>query len=143
MADSDFNHIQDAIAALHEGLAKAVEQAAQEVRDTAKAQAPVRTGYLRDSLYAVTREGSDYASGNGAGEAKDGKSLSLPEVPKPASDLEAVMAVGATYGEFVELGTRKMAAEPYVLPAVDAVRKRLSADAAAHITLTLTSRLGK
>lgn len=127
MATTDYNHIPDAIRALHDGLVKAVAQVARDVRDAAQEHAAVDTGYMRDHIYAVTSEGSDYQGG----------ALSLPEVEKPGSDLEGVAASEATYSIYVELGTSRMAAQPFMTPAAESVRGKLDATAAQHINIAV------
>lgn len=68
-----------------------VAKAALDIEAQAKARAPVRTGFLRSSIAA-----------SGAG-------------------LEWQVSVGAAYAVFVEFGTSRMAARPYLVPAVEAV----------------------
>lgn len=133
-SSGDFNHIADAIKALHEGLAQAVAETARAVRDEAKTHAAVDTGYMRDHIYAVTSEGSDYDGGG---------DKSLPAVEKPASDLEAVAASAATYSVYVELGTSRAVAQPFMLPAAESVRGKLPGVAAQHISIAFERRLGK
>lgn len=76
----------------HEQLAKLVRDAAEDIRDHAKAIVPVDTGFLKSSIEAEHSE-----------------------------ELLSVVNVGADYGIYVEMGTYKMAAQPYIGPAVDAV----------------------
>ena len=66
------------------------------VKTAAQANAPVDTGALRASIYYDTGE-SDYGN--------------------------AMVVIGTTirYGGFVEYGTYKMAAQPYLRPALDEV----------------------
>ena len=74
----------------------AVRTWAANVQRMSKAQAPVDTGYLRESIYS-TRLG-----------------------PKRWK-----VSVGATYGVYVEYGTRHMAAQPYFLPSIKEADKIL------------------
>lgn len=114
-----FNKLPELSAALAKAAEQIVRKAALDIERGAKERAPVATGYLRNSIYAVTHTSSDY--GQGGGEPPKGASL-LPEVEKPKDGHTAYVAVGANYGAFVELGTSKMAAQPYLIPAADAVR---------------------
>lgn len=116
MSSGDYNHIPDLLTAIHEGAKKAVAKAALDCEAKAKQNAPVDTGYMRNSVYAVTPLSSDYHSGD----------KSLPEVDKPADDLTAIVAVGASYSDFVEHGTRFMPAQPFLTPAADSVRGSLA-----------------
>lgn len=76
-----------------EALDSALLAGAKIISDEAKRLAPVRTGYLRSSIEPVTT-----SSGSLYGEAE--------------------INVGAFYGPFVELGTSRMAARPFLRPAV-------------------------
>ena len=61
---------------------------ASDVKAAAMRNAPVRTGYLRSSIYAKIK------------------------------DWVAEIGAEATYALFVELGTRRMRAQPYLYPAI-------------------------
>lgn len=69
----------------------AVKRTADNIARSAQMQAPVLTGYLRDSIVS--------------------SSLSI--------GYEAEVHVGAYYGYYVEYGTRFMAAQPFLGPAID------------------------
>lgn len=74
----------------------ATEQIANDVVDIAKGNAPVLSGALRDSVH-VEKDGDNHA-----------------------------VVVGVDYGAFVELGTSKVAAQPYLGPAAAKVRRNLA-----------------
>lgn len=76
-------------------LRKGLRAAANVVRDEARRRAPVRTGNLRRNI------ATSVSVRRGQGSATVG--------PKPK----------AYYGMFVELGTSKMAARPFLRPALD------------------------
>lgn len=94
-----------ALAALAAALKPKAEQLVAkgtlDVEARAKALAPVDTGNLKNSI-------GSHAAG-----------------------LTGVVAVGADYGAYVEWGTTKTAAQPYLGPAVEAVRPGFEAAAAA------------
>lgn len=73
--------------------ARFIAKAAQDIQAQAQTRAPVDTGILRASIQAVQ-----------------------------VSPLHWQVRVGADYGVYVEYGTRHMAAQPYLNPAVEAVR---------------------
>jgi len=73
--------------------AQFVAKAALDIEAHAKALAPVDTGLLRNSIQAIQ-----------------------------VSQLHWRVVVSAEYGVYVEFGTRHMAAQPFLLPAVNAVR---------------------
>jgi len=91
---ADFNHFPELAALLEPVLAEIVSETADEVQQSAQANAPVETGYLRDSITV-----------------EDGE-----------SSTEKVVVVGADYGVYVEFGTRHMTAEPYLTPAAEAAQ---------------------
>ena len=74
----------------------AVRASAERVKAAAQSAVPVRTGSLRGSI------GVDYYG--------DGRSVGVTAVVGPS----------AYYGRFVEHGTSKMAAEPFMAPAYEA-----------------------
>ena len=88
----------EAAVAISQGLEDGVSESAHALRDDAKRNAPVgETGKLRDGIAA-------HVEGLKA------------EV--------AVFDLDAYYSQFVEFGTSKQPAQPFMLPAVEAERKR-------------------
>lgn len=128
----DFNHTPELLAAIHEGARKAVKKAAFDVEARAKQNAPVDTGYMRNALYTVTTDGSNYTSGD----------KTLPQVPVPSDDLTAIVAAGASYSEYVENGTRFAPAQPFLMPAADSVKGSLTKVFAALMAAEIKAKLG-
>lgn len=104
-------------------LSKALRKAAFEVERLAKEGAPVDTGALRASIYVALSGESDYAEASADAEArmqqKKGGAV-LPEI-KPGEDLTAIVAVAAAHGIYIEHGTERQAARPFLQPALDKV----------------------
>lgn len=119
----EFDRLPEIMAAMHKAQAQVIRKAAFDVQARAQASAPVATGFLKSSIYTVTKSSSNY--GQGAQEPPSGAQL-LEEVSKPSSDLEAIVAVGASYGVYLEFGTSHMAAQPYLIPAAEAVQPSLN-----------------
>lgn len=115
----EFNHLSELAEALHKAIAEHVAKTAKDVMTGAVERSPDATGFLESSVYVSTHEGSTY--GQGVQAPPKGATL-LPEVEKPTNDQEALIAVGASYGEYVELGTSKMSARPYLYPSIDAAQ---------------------
>lgn len=109
----EFNHWDTVAEEIDEAVNKLVRKTAFEVEAKAKRSAPVDTGFLRNSIYVRTEDSSD-ARGQG-GEL-------FPELPA-AEHNAAYIAVGATYGQYVEWGTSRMPAHPFLVPAVEAIRQ--------------------
>lgn len=81
---------------INAAITKLLEQLARDVADDAQRFAPVRTGALRASIHAEPVDGGDSVK----------------------------VAASAEYAGYVELGTRNMAPQPYLKPAL--YRKRES-----------------
>lgn len=75
---------------------KIISETAYQVEGKAKMNAPVDTGFLRSSIQTMDGE----------------------------NDLQKIVNVGAEYGIHQEYGTYKMAAHPFLIPAVEALRQK-------------------
>jgi hypothetical protein len=116
MAGRNFNKFAAIAAALHEELAVEVEATTRGLANYARALAAVRSGFMRNSIYTITRQGgSTYGLGGSIDE--EGRVI-FPQADPPKNDLEGVAGVAAIYGEYVNYGTRFMAAQPFWEPAV-------------------------
>lgn len=101
------NRLPQMPAAIHAAVVAEVSRAAFEIEAGAKAKSPVRTGTLRRSIHSVFEAGG----------------------------LRGIVGPSVLYGKFVEFGTRRMGARPFMRPAaeaqmpkfVDAVRRALAA----------------
>lgn len=76
----------------HKQLSALVRKAAFQIEAKAKMLAPVDTGHLRRSIQTAFE-----------------------------GELAAVVFVAAEYGIYIELGTRRMRAQPFLLPAAEEV----------------------
>lgn len=85
-----FNRIPALIAFVESESRRAVKSSADRIAEKARNYAPVDTGALRGSIEAVST----------------------------VAGKEAEVRVGAEYGRFVEFGTYKMEAQPFLSPAV-------------------------
>jgi HK97 gp10 family phage protein len=75
-----------------------VARVAHEIEEDARRRAPVRTGFLRSSIEAIPSDAAEPGT------------------------VEWEVGAAAPYGIFVELGTTKMAARPFLTPAAEAGR---------------------
>jgi HK97 gp10 family phage protein len=126
MAES-FNHFDEIAGKLDDALSKVVTKTALTIQRAAAKNAPVDTGFLRNSIYTVTASESTYVKRSASakrkkkkkkGSASSGAEM-LPAVAAPSDKNTAFVAVGANYGAFVELGTARTPAQPYFYPAID------------------------
>lgn len=88
---SKFNKLQDFF---DHGLEQILEQWLQDVEKEAKSLAPIRTGFLRDNISSLgTSIANDVIKGS--------------------------VASAAQYSSFLEFGTIKMSAKPFLKPALE------------------------
>lgn len=100
-----WNRIPALIAFVESETRRAVKASADRVAERARQMAPVDTGALRSSIQAVSTTA--------------GKS--------------AEVRVGVEYAAYVEYGTYKMAAQPYLSPAVAQEQERFFAECGAGV----------
>lgn len=118
----EFNRLIEIIAAMQVASEQIIKKGAFDI----KAQAAhnivdndqVDTGFMKSSVYVVTHDSSTYGTGNK--EPPEGAEL-LPEVDAPSKRDEAIVAVGASYGIYQEMGSVFQPARPYLQPAFDDV----------------------
>ena len=123
------NNIPAIISALPNVLSAVLRKSAFDVERAAKDAAPVDTGALRASIYVSISGDSDYAEKSAEAQSlmagktdKERKEVGiLPEV-KSDDELTAVVAVAAAHGAYVEYGTARKGARPFLNPAMDHVR---------------------
>lgn len=100
--------------AIKDATPDALFEGADLLAKAAASKAPRRTGELADSGYAASENRSTYSGG----------SQRRKEIkPQPGT---AVAAFSAFYARFVELGTRKRAARPFLRPAFDELKDRIA-----------------
>ncbi len=91
-----------------------------DIEARAKQLAPVDTSALRNSIYTVTQAEDGYSQAAAAAESARPGTRSEAH-PKPSGNVIACVGPCVEYAEYVELGTSKMAAQPYLVPAVEQV----------------------
>jgi HK97 gp10 family phage protein len=106
---------------------------------------PVDTGALRASIHTKAKTGNSVDNAAGAlakvwkkggirerrRSAKGTRYASVGErtitdLPEPTGNVRAIIGTGMEYAAYVELGTSKMAARPYLGPAVEGVIAKLN-----------------
>jgi HK97 gp10 family phage protein len=114
------------IAALPGRSNQVVDDTAMEIRDLASQLAPRATGSLAASIYVSGPNSSDYGNRVAAASSLNPRAIIVPEVtPSQVLSLTGgsagytdVVGVGVEHGIFNELGTRYMAPQPFLFPAV-------------------------
>jgi HK97 gp10 family phage protein len=94
-----------------EQIDAAVRATAFGVQAIAQSLSPVNTGANRASIYAKTSKGTSGTPGN-AGDV-------LPDV----SQGQAVVGPSMEYSAFLEFGTSRMGARPYLVPAAEQAQR--------------------
>jgi hypothetical protein len=112
-----FNLLPEIINLLGDIPDKLVTECAQQIVPVAKANCPVLSGSMQSTIYMKTNSQSTYGVGF-IDPPED--SYIMEEIETPPSGT-AYVAVGDNYGIYVELGTRKMGAEPFLIPALELV----------------------
>lgn len=82
-----------------------------EIETEAKAIAPYDTGALKNSIYTRAKRRSS--------SPKTMKGHEYDEIPAPSGNMIAVVGSGVEYAVYVEVGTYKMGARPYLRPALE------------------------
>jgi hypothetical protein len=119
---SDFT--RQAIATLEKGAEHFTAQLAYRIEDVAKLNLHVGygvdTGAMQQSISAVTSEGSHYAENVAAAAGMNPKAEFAPEVELDGP-LDAAVQVPVDYAAYIELGTSRAVAMPFLTPAVELV----------------------
>jgi len=105
-------------------VADAVASVAFAIEREAKINAPVDTGALRNSIY--TRIGRTGGSMVADWVVSPDSDAVVWELPQPENETTAYIGPSVEYGVYVELGTSKQAAQPYLTPAVNSVANGLA-----------------
>jgi hypothetical protein len=113
------NRFPQLAATLPLAVGKIVRKAAFDVQARAMVSAPIRTGFLRSSIYVTGKDYDTY------GQGVIGMGTLLPPVPKTNQWTTAIVAVGASYGLYIEMGSRFQPARPFLLPAAEYVKPKM------------------
>lgn len=105
----EVNNAEEVKEALKEAIQKALTEIGMQVENYATMLCPVDTGRLRGSITFATASEND--SPREPAEASDG----VQETPDENS---VVIGTNVEYAAYVEMGTSKMDARPYLEPAV-------------------------
>lgn len=96
---------------------EAVRGTAFFVEGVAKTKAPLLTGALRNSIYVRTHRESGFGAAQTKAKALNSAAETLPEVDAPPLGT-ALITPAMEYAYFVEFGTSRRGAKPYLTPAM-------------------------
>lgn len=132
------NRLSDAVRG--EVVQNALLAGAYIIEGYAKVNAVYDTGFMRNSIYAKNRRTSNYAKRVAEARAvnKDGPIMGESDTP---SEQSAIVAVAAEYGAYVEYGTSRMGAQPYMRPAVDQHIPEITEAIAANLSDSIAKAL--
>lgn len=116
-----YNHIGLVKAQARRKAEQIVRKTAFDIEAAAKANTPVDTGALKNSIYTATDKNSNYSEAAETARSKNPKANILVEGEKPES-LTATVGPSVDYGIHVELGTHKKGARPFLGPAAEGAR---------------------
>lgn len=108
-------------------IGKSVFEAGLIIEAQAVALAPVDTARLRGSISTQTKTQEHKNQNSGKAESED-------FIDKPTKDNTAYVGTNVEYGEYIEYGTIRSRAQPYMRPALDLAQGKV---------LTVFERNGK
>jgi HK97 gp10 family phage protein len=118
-----------------DNIAEVVADYAELIATRAQILAPKDTGFMAESIYAITTRGSGRQSARRTARKLAKRAfVSAPNASNVAikgrvgTRLSAYVVAGAEYSHFVEFGTHKMAARPFFYPAANAYMSGFIAD---------------
>ena len=91
-----------------------------QIEKVAKEMSPKDTGALRNSIYTVTQKSDGYSAASSAAKSANPAVTTAPH-PAPTGDVIANVGPCVDYAEYQEFGTSRMAAHPYLTPAVEQI----------------------
>lgn len=118
---ADINRFSALADALPEVCSQVVRKTALDAQGNIQAQIQsndqIDTGFMFNSVYTQTDEGSTYKGGEKA----------LPETEQPEDKMTAHVAVAASYGAPQNYGTRFLPARPFFEPGMERARQGMDA----------------
>lgn len=137
---STVNLLPELLGAIEAATRDAAVDAAEAIAALASQDAPHATGALAAGIGVVAPGYDSYTAR--AGDAADlNPGADFFPTPDPP-DSGALVAVAAGYGEYVELGTARGPAQPFLEPAAAQVASSLEGIAAARLVASLGEALG-
>jgi len=114
---------------LPEKAYKVVRQVAFNGEGYAKMRARVDTSAMQNSIHVVTSQGeTDYEKAAAAAQSAAsgrGKTINLTQVPKPEGKIAASWGPAVDYSIWIEFGTSRMPAYPFMYPSAVLAEKDL------------------
>ena len=96
-----------------------------ELQAEAQKRAPRLTSAMSNSIYTATKKYNGYSAASGAAKAANPKAETSP-IPTPTGNVIANVGPCVNYAEFVEFGTSRMAAQPFLTPAAEIISQKIN-----------------
>ena len=96
-----------------------------ELQAEAKKRAPRLTGAMSNSIYTVTKDYDGYSFASGAAKQANPSAMTQAH-PKPSGNVLANVGPCVNYAEYVEFGTSRMAAQPFLTPAAEVISQKIN-----------------
>lgn len=114
--DIDLSEVDRIARSLNKNIEDVLKMMAFEIEGLAKQLAPYDTTALRNSIYTVTKDSNNFdVAAAAATRLRPG--VSVEAHPAISGDVIARVGPCVEYAAFVELGTERMAAQPFLVPA--------------------------
>ena len=121
----DTKEVDRIINAMDGNKEKAGRAIAFEMEAEMKRRAARDTSAMANSVYTVTQKVNGYGQAAAMAHQSNKKAETEPH-PKPSGDILARVGPSVLYAEYVENGTSRMKAQPFVVPAAEHVAKNIN-----------------
>jgi HK97 gp10 family phage protein len=121
----DSKELDRIIGALDGNKEKAGRVIGFELEAEAKRRAPRDTSAMANSIYTVTKKYDGYSQASGAARQAN-KDAETNQHPRPSGNVLARVGPCVNYAVFVEMGTSRMAAQPFLYPAAEVVANKIN-----------------
>lgn len=121
----DFTEVDRILGALDNNKEKLGRTIGFEIEAEAKKRAPRDTSAMANSIYTTTKKYDGYSKASSDAKQAN-KDVITESVPKPGGNVIARVGVAVNYAKFVEMGTSRMAAQPFLYPAGETVMQKIN-----------------
>lgn len=118
--------LRNYLTAAQTNINQAVKDVAAAIQADARQRCDVETGSAQAAIYVSDSDGDGYGEALSAATSLDSKVNPVADECPKAVDGTAFVATAIDHCTFLELGTVRMAAHPYLTPAAEAQRQPLS-----------------
>ena len=121
----DFKEVDRIIGALDGNKEKAGRMIGFEIEAEAKKRAPRDTSAMANSIYTATQKYDGYQQAANAARQSN-QNVETESIGKPRGNVIARVGAAVNYAVYVEMGTSRMAAQPFLFPAAEHVANKIN-----------------